>query len=476
MSSRRAHSRPARNGDVSFWYADAGGLPRPSAPLAGRQVADICIIGAGFTGLWTAYYLKRANPALDIRILERAFAGFGASGRNGGWLTGGFAWSHSRYLARGGREGLRAMIAALAHAPREVIAVARAEGISADIVETDELALATNSAQWARARAEHEARLSWEVPEDRTSLIDAHEATARIAVPGLCGAFVQHGVARVQPALLVQGLAGAVRRLGVRIYEGTEATSVAPGRVATRALIAGAPVTGAVSAPVILRATEGFTPALPGHRRDLLPLNSALIVTKPLPAALWERIGWQGRELVGDIGHVYFYAQRTREGRIALGGRGQPYRFASRIDRGGEASPVTVARLAEILHRIFPAVQGLGLAHAWGGVLGVPRDWCARVELDRTTGLGWAGGYVGVGLATSNLAGRTLADLVLGRETALTALPWVNHRVRRWEPEPLRWAGVAGMYALLSAADRLEHRGAVGGEWLARLAGWLGGR
>ncbi|MCC6008126.1 MAG: FAD-dependent oxidoreductase, partial [Rhodobacteraceae bacterium] len=371
---------PAVNGDVSYWHRDAGGTPQPRDLLRGPARADICIVGAGFTGLWTAYYLKRAVPTLEIVVLERAFAGFGASGRNGGWLTGGFAWSHRRYEARAGREGVRAMIAALAMAPAEVIAVAAREGIAACIHPTDELALATNAAQWDRARAELEARQSWEVPEDRVSLVDAAAAGARVDVPGLRGAFVQHGVARVQPALLVRGLADVVRRMGVRLHEGTAALSIAPGRVAT-------PV-GEVRAPTILRATEGFTAGLAGHRRDWLPLNSAMVITERLPERVWSRIGWLGRELVGDMGHVYFYAQRTDDGRIALGGRGQPYRYASRIDSGGEVSGVTIRRLVSVLHRLFPAVREVPLAHAWGGVLGVPRDWCASVGLDRGTGLG----------------------------------------------------------------------------------------
>jgi len=264
------------------------------------------------------------------------------------------------------------------------------------------------------------------------------------------GAMQVTNVARVQPAKLVRGLALVVERMGVRIVEGTSVQTIAPGLVTTDR--------GAVRAGHILRATEGFTATLPGEARTWLPLNSAQIVTEPLTPAIWEGIGWQGHEIVGDFANAYCYCQRTREGRIAVGARGVPYRFGSAMDRDGAPDRDTIARLTAILHRHFPAAKAARIDHAWCGVLAVPRDWCATVGHDPATGLGWAGGYVGVGVSTSNLAGRTLADLVLGRETALTALPWVNRRVAQWEREPLRWLGVTGMYALLNAADRRERR------------------
>ncbi len=276
------------------------------------------------------------------------------------------------------------------------------------------------------------------------------------------------GVARVQPAKLVRGLAAAVERAGVTIAEGTPATAISPGRVETPR--------GTVRAPIILRATEGFTTTIPGLEREWLPLNSAQIATEPLPQEVWDQIGWQGFEILGDMANAYCYCQRTRENRITVGARGTPYRMGSGIDDRGTPDPATIARLTAILHRHFPATRAFRIDHAWCGVLGVPRDWCATVGLDRATGLGWAGGYVGVGVSTSNLAGRTLADLALGRDTALTRLPWVGRRPRPWEPEPLRWMGVTGMYALLNAADRNEVASNGPPSRLGRLGNWLTGR
>ena len=175
-------------------------------------------------------------------------------------------------------------------------------------------------------------------------------------------------------------------------------------------------------------------------------MNSSMVVTEPLPASVWGEIGWHGAELVGDGANAYSYAQRTADGRIAIGGRGIPYRFGSRTDTDGVTQRWTIEPLTAVLHTQFPATYGVPLAHAWCGVLGVPRDWCASVTLDRRTGLGWAGGYVGSGLSTTYLAARTLADLVLDRDTDAVHLPWTNRRVRRWEPEPLRWLGVRTMY------------------------------
>jgi len=436
-----------RLGDVSFWYADIG-LPADHRPaLQGAITADVAIIGAGYTGLWAAYYLKQAQPSLSVVVLEKAFAGYGASGRNGGWLSGGFAWNHKRYARASGTEAVKRMVKAMSGTVDEIIRVAEAEGIDADIRRCDELLVATNPAQADRMRAETAYRAAWG-EDGRVFTLSASEAHARVAIPGSLGAMLITGVARIQPAKLVRGLADAVERMGVSIFEETEVTDIASGRVATRA--------GSVRAPVILRCTEGFTGTLPGHRRTWLPLNSAQIVTEPLPQHIWDQIGWNGHEILGDFNHTYCYCQRTREGRITVGSRGTPYRFGSQTDNDGNPDPKTVQNLTAILNRHFPATIGARIEHAWCGVLGVPRDWCATVGLDQKTGIGWAGGYVGTGVSTSNLAGRTLADLTLSRVTNLTSLPWVNRQVRSWEPEPLRWLGVRGMYQLYAAADRRE--------------------
>lgn len=439
------------NGHVSHWFTEHG-PPAPREPLTGDATADVCIVGGGYTGLWTAYYLKKAVPFLRITVLEQKFCGYGASGRNGGWLYNGIA-GRDRYATLHGRDAAARLQQAMNDTVSEVVEVTEDEGIDADVHRGGVLEVAYAPAQLTRLRTFHEDEVAY--GDKERQLLGARETAERIRVAGAVGSsWTPHG-ARLHPAKLVTGLAETVDRLGVTLHESTPVTEIKPKHAVTPY--------GTVRAPYVLRCTEGFTAALKGLRREWLPMNSSMIVTEPLPAEVWESLGWHGRETLGDLAHAYMYAQRTADDRIALGGRGVPYRFGSRTDNDGRTQPATVDALREILVRFFPVLARTRIDHAWSGVLGVPRDWCATVTLDRSTGLGWAGGYVGSGVATANLAARTLRDLVQedsgqGTATELTALPWVNHKVRKWEPEPLRWLAVQGMYAAYRAADHREAR------------------
>jgi glycine/D-amino acid oxidase-like deaminating enzyme len=453
------------NGEISFWYASTV-TPDRRSPLPGDREADVCIVGGGFTGLWTAYYLKRARPELEVVVLEREFAGFGASGRNGGWLSDRFATPRAQMAATHGRERVLALQRAMQATVDEVISVCAAEGIEADIVKNGLLLVARGPAQAARLRSHVEEDRAW---ENEVVELDRQELEARLRVTRGSGGVWSPHCARIQPAKLVQGLAAAVERLGARIYEGTAVTEVAPGEARTDR--------GTVRAPTVLTCLEGFTASLRGQRRTWLPLNSAIVATAPLPQETWDEIGWQNAELLGDLAHAYMYAQRTADGRIAFGGRGVPYRFGSRTDVNGATQERTIRQLVHLLHEFFPAARSAPIEHAWCGVLGVPRDWSPTVRLDRSTGLGIAGGYVGHGVATANLAGRTLCDLVIGEDTELTRLPWVGRSARNWEPEPLRWIATRVVYGLYRAADRLESRSESGRtSALARLADRVAGR
>ena len=451
------------NGAVSHWYTQ---LPTPRPGLPGDRDADVCIVGAGYTGLWTAYYLKQADPGLRITLLEARFAGFGASGRNGGWLSG-LPPGHRGVLAKThGRGNVIAWQHMLNEAVDDVIDVAAREGIDADIVKGGNLEVARTPAQAKRLRHELDEDRRWGVED--AQILTADEARQRINVDSLVlGGFNPH-CARIQPAKLARGLADVVERLGATLYEQTPVTRIQPGRAVT-------PL-GTVRAPVIIRATEGFTARMPGLRRRWLPMNSAMIATDPLPQQVWDAIGWQGRETLGDLAHGFFYAQRTADGRIALGGRAVPYRYASGIDRDGAVGQDTIDYLTGVLNTALPQTRGVPIAHGWCGVLAVPRDWTAGVRLDPSTGLGEAGGYVGHGVTATNMAGRTLTDLILKRSTELTALPWVNHASRTWEPEPLRWLGVRGLYTAYKLADRHEARGRTTNSPIAALADRITGR
>jgi glycine/D-amino acid oxidase-like deaminating enzyme len=456
-----------RTGELGFWWRSLGGPPAPRASLPGSIEADVAIVGAGYTGLWSAYYLKRARPSLRIVILEASSAGHGASGRNGGWVTGFFSGPARVYERHGGREGYVALQRAMFETVDEVGRFLGEHQIDADFVKGGHLDVALDRAQALRLRERVVRMRELGFGESDLRELDGEELERRLRIVGARRAGFSPHAARVHPAKLVLGLAEVVERLGVSIHERTPVIELSPGEART-------PL-GTVRARWVIRATEGYTASLRGLRRALVPMNSSMIVTEPLPAAAWDEIGWDGREVLGDGAHVFVYLQRTEDGRIAIGGRGVPYRFGSRTDLAGETARATIDSLHGKLLSMFPAAASLGIEHAWSGVLGVSRDWCVTVDADARSGLAWAGGYVGEGVAAANLAGRTLRDLVLGDQTALTELPWVGRRPRRWEPEPLRWSAIRGVYSLYRQADRIERRSGRG-SLLARLVDAACGR
>jgi glycine/D-amino acid oxidase-like deaminating enzyme len=431
----------------SFWLDQLGVLERRPA-LEGAQEADVCIVGAGFTGLWTAYELRRAEPGLRVVVVEAEYAGFGASGRNGGWVFGKVSGTPAAWRRRGRPDGAGVMAAAIQSTVAEVGEVIEREHIACDWFHGGSLTVAQNEPQLARLRTQLE--LLRQAGDTGWKLIDAGELEQRVRVDRGLGALFTPHCARVQPAKLVIGLAHAAERQGAVIHEASPVVDISPRLVRTAA--------GQVAARYVVVATEGYTANLPGRHRALLPLNSAMIVTEPLPSELWTRLGWDGAETMLDGSHLYTYSQRTADGRVAIGGRGVPYRFGSRTDREGPVPEQTVRELRDRLAALFPALGDVPVTRAWAGVLGVSRDWCPGVGLDADTGIATAGGYAGEGVAAANLAARTLRDLILGRDTELTRLPWAGTHARNWEPEPLRFIGARGIYGLYRAADRVEER------------------
>ncbi len=435
---------------LSLWWDALGGPGPVRDPLPGTTDADVAIVGAGYTGLWTAHSLLRAQPDMRVVVVEAQVAGFGASGRNGGWCSALFPASLDRIARLSDRASARAMHRAMQATVDEVGRFVAAEDLDVGWAKGGTLTLLRSAAQLARARADLAHWRDWGFEEGDVRLLDGAEAASRSGATHLLGALSTPHCAAVQPAALVRGLAAAVERLGARIHEGTRAIAIEPGVVRTDR--------GDVRAPFVVRATEGFTAGLPGHRRALLPVYSLMLATEPLPDATWEQIGLAGRETFTDHRHLIVYGQRTADGRLAFGGRGAPYHLGSRIDPSFDRVPGVHDALWTTLTEMFPVLARHRVTHRWGGPLGVPRDWFASVGLDRATGLAWSGGYVGDGVATSNLGGRTLADLILGRDTDLVRLPWVGHRSPRWEPEPLRWLGARAGLAVMASADRCEQR------------------
>jgi glycine/D-amino acid oxidase-like deaminating enzyme len=426
-------------------WADAE--PRPDRPgLEGDRDADVAIVGAGFTGLWTAYYLAKADPTLRIVVLEAETAGFGASGRNGGWCSALFPVSSKRLAAWSSRESAREMHWAMQASVNEVGLITAAEGIDCDYHKGGTIVLARTPAQLARAQAEVEESHAWGPGDLR--FLERSEVAEQVRATKVLGATFTPHCAAIHPGRLVRGLARTVERLGVTIHEHTTVTAIEPGRAVTPY--------GVLRAEVVIRATEGFTPTLAGQSRAIAPVYSLMVATEPLDAGTWDRIGLADRPTFSDHRHLIIYGQRTADGRIAFGGRGAPYHFGSRVKPSFDHAPRVFANLRATLRDLFDGLEQVEFTHAWGGPLGIPRDWCASVGLDRGTGLGWAGGYVGDGVSTTNLAGRTLTDLVLRRDSDLVRLPWVGHRSPDWEPEPLRWLGINAGLRAMTVADTEE--------------------
>ena len=413
------------------WWLHTLGPVTPRPPLPGDRSVDVAIAGGGYTGLWTAYYLSKVAPQLSVAVLEAEYCGFGASGRNGGWASGLFPVPEAKLTRRYGSSRAAAMHAALAGAVDEVGRAAAAEGIDCDYAKGGTITLARTPAQLRRAR-------------EAGGFVGAAEAAAICGATGVLGGVHSPDCAALHPAKLVRGLAAAVAARGVSVYEGTRVRRIARGLVETDH--------GTVRAGTVVRALEGYTARLAGHRRNLAPVYSLMIATEPLPAPDWDRIGLRRRETFSDERHMIIYGQRTADDRLAFGGRGAPYHFGSRIEPGYDRVPAVFDSLRDTLTEMFGIRPEI--AYRWGGPLGIPRDWMPSVGI--ADGLAWAGGYVGDGVAAANLAGRTLADLISGTESDRTTLPWVGHRSRRWEPEPIRWLGINAALRATTLRDALE--------------------
>lgn len=443
--------------DLSFWHETVGDLT-PRAALDGDAEADIAIVGGGLTGLWTAWYLLDRDPTLRIVVLEKEIAGFGASGRNGGWCSALFPRSTASLEKAHGRDAALAMRRAMIETVSEVERVAAS--IPCDFARGGTIAYARSAVQVTAAHAEIAEAQRYGVDE-----IGWRGADEVHAAGGLGAAF-DRNCARLHPAKLVRGLAAALESRGVRILEQTEVLRVDPGVVST--------TRGLVRADKVVVATEGYTATLPQSHRRILPLYSLMIATEPLPDAFWDAIGIPHGATFTDYRHLLIYGQRTADNRFAFGGRGARYHWGSAIRPGYDRSARVFEHLRRTLVDLFPGAADAAITHRWGGPLGVPRDWHAAVTYDPATRIGRAGGYVGDGLSTTNLAGRTLADLLTGADTGLTRLPWVGHHSPSWEPEPLRFLGAnAGMLAMTAAdvEERITRRPSL----IARVMGPLVG-
>ncbi len=436
----------------SLWAEERRHLDVPVADLS--CTFDVAIVGAGYTGLWSSVLLAEMRPDLAILVIDASEPGFGASGRNGGWCSGLFPVDIESLGHRHGHGAALAMQRAAIDTVDDIGRWIARHSIDCDWAKSGTLTVATNSVQETRLRDEIEAQHRQGLDESDVRWIDRDTLADRVKVAGARGASYSPHCAAIHPLKLVNGLVDRARALGVGFVSGftveaIDSTGVS-GRTKDRPLH--------VKANWVVRATEGYTPRLRGAGRDVIPLYSYMVATEPLPDDSWRDIGWGARETLAEGRLMVTYAQRTADGRIAFGGRGAGYRYASRINGRFDTDQSVARRIVATLHELFPATRDARITHHWGGPLAVPRDWHPAVTIDHSTRRITAGGYVGDGVAMSHLAGRTVAAAIAGIDSPDLRLAFVNHRGRRWEPEPLRWIGVNAGLRLPVIADAVEAR------------------
>lgn len=438
----------------SYWLASCGDDLTPRAPLDGSRTADVAILGAGFTGLWTAYYLLQRDPSLQVVVVEKEIAGFGASGRNGGWCSAGFPVRLGELERRFGRDAARRVQTEMIKTVDEVGSVAEVEQIDCDYEKGGVLRLARGQHQVAALEQALDTyrKLGF---DEYYHLLTRAEAEQRIQITDTVAALFTPHCATIHPGKLVRGLARVVEQRGGVIYEQTAATGFSTGTTpvihTTR---------GNVRAEVVILAGESYLSQLDQLSRQLIPIYSLIVLTEPLAQEQWQQIGWTGRECVSSSKYVIDYLSKTADGRILFGGRGAPYHFGSRIKDAYDQHAPTHALLREATLEWFPSVRREQFSHAWGGPLGVPRDWMPSMSLDRRSGIGRACGYTGQGVATTNLSGRVMADLITDTASEVTMLPTVGHQSPLWEREPLRYLGIRYVQHAYFRLDRkAQHTG-----------------
>ena len=421
---------------ISFWLETCGDDLTPRPALNGTIDTDVAILGAGYSGLWTAYYLLKRDPSLKIAIVEREIAGFGASGRNGAWCTSGFPTSPGRLAQKYGKATSAAVQRAMYESVDEVGRVASEEGIEIEWTKGGELLIARGPQQLPWIHHEHTTLNDLGLGA-HVMLLDKAETDARVKIAGTVGGLLLTDTATIHPGKLVRGLARTVERMGATIYEQTAVTDYTTG-----AYPALHTERGHIRARTIVLCGEAYLSQLPKLRRQVMPVYSLITLTEPLTEADWAEIGWEGRETVASLKYTVDYLSKTADGRILFGGRGAPYHFCSRIEPEYDRHAATHRMLMDNVRTWFPRLKDVKFTHTWGGPLGWPRDFMPTMAFDPKENLATARGYTGNGVSTANLAGRVLTNLITGTRSELASLPCVNHHSRNWESEPFRYLGV----------------------------------
>lgn len=437
----------------SYWLASCDDDLTPRPALTSDETVDVAILGGGFSGLWTAWFLLQADPTLSITIVERQFCGFGASGRNGGWCSPRLPINPAALTRRFGADTARAMLFAQQAMVDEVGRICEQEAINAHFNPAGVLTLARSARQVPSLRQSYDAyaRLGM---ADVCELLDAGQAHEAVHATDVHGALRLRVGGTIHPGRLVRGLARALERRGVRIHEGTEVLQTSTGMQPALATTGGT----LRARRAVLLAGEAFLTGLPDYRRRLIPMASTIMLTAPLTERQWDQVGWAGGECLSSYVHTTNYLTRTADGRILFGSRGAPYRYGSDMSETALRENANFGWIRDRLLEWWPSLEGVEFTHQWAGYLGIPRDWLPTVHFDSNHRIGHAYGYTGHGVITSAIAACALAGLVTGAAPDPHA-PYLRERAPDWEVEPLRWAGIRYVQNAFLRMDLAEAAG-----------------
>ncbi|WP_194915391.1 NAD(P)/FAD-dependent oxidoreductase [Catenulispora rubra] len=424
------------------YWLDTHDRPGALEALAGRTVADLVVVGGGYSGLWTALRAKERDPERDVVLLEANRIGWAASGRNGGFcsssLTHGYDNGESRWpdemdtLERLGHENLD-----------EIEATLERYGIECDFRRSGELAVAT--AEW-----QAEELASAETSED-VVFLDREAVRAQVASPTYhAGLWDKTGCAMVDPARLAFGLRDACLRLGVRIHEKSPVSVLERDDLLMRV----ATDHGQVLAPKVALATNAFPSLLRRVRSFIVPVYDYALMTEPLSAAQMAAIGWENRQGIGDSANHFHYYRLSADNRILWGGYDAVYHFGSKISSRLDQRPETFDKLAGHFFETFPQLEGLKFTNKWGGVIDTCSRFCAFFGTAHGGAVAYAVGYTGLGVGATRFGADVMLDLLSGTETERTSLKMVRSKPVPFPPEPLKWFGITVTSNALGHADQ----------------------
>jgi glycine/D-amino acid oxidase-like deaminating enzyme len=429
------------------WWLDEAGRQTAAPQLDGDAAADVCIVGGGYTGLWTALALKERDPSLHVVLVEAEICGAGPSGRNGGFLHGYWAGLADLLPLLGREHALQ-----LAHAGERIVPAVRAfcesRGEDVWLRESGILMVSASPAQDDAIDNAVAAAAQVDAGE-QALLLDVNGVAERIRSPVFRrGVFFPDG-ATVQPARLVHALRRAALEAGVALYEHTPALRIRAGQVATPR--------GSVRAPEIVVAVNAAATGWRPVARHVTNFGSYVVLTEPVPELL-EEIGWTGGEAILDARMFLHYFRTTPDGRVLMGSGSGPIGFRGRVDGRFSEDDATAARAEDGLRRLLPGLADARIERAWGGPIDVSADHLPFFGTVRGKRIHYGIGYSGHGVGPTWLGGQILASLVQERDDEWTALPLASRRVASLPPEPLKHLGGALVRSSILACERADEQ------------------